>query len=351
MIDLHAHILPALDDGPRSMGESVALCRALVEGGVVCAVATPHMFDGVFDVPPEAVYGAVRALAARLAAEGVPLRVLPGADVRADVRVLDAARAGTLVWLGEDRGSFAQYCTRSTWGWAGALPSHPQDLPRSGRQHGHKKGDTPKGVVHAVWHRRGARVASQRCPILRGGMEEYTDHAGGGKAQNPGVWGGAPGVPENVPGPFFRYVLLELPGDLVPPGFDWFLFELGRAGYTAVLTHPERCGAVQADLAVLEDLVDGGVLVQVSASGLTGDFGRRVRGAARRMLRRGLVHCLASDCHDLRRRPPRLAEAVAEAARIVGPEAAGALVEANPAAILAGEPLPCGEPAAAVPFA
>jgi protein-tyrosine phosphatase len=249
VIDLHAHILPALDDGPRSMGESVALCRALVEGGVVCAVATPHMFDGVFDVPPEAVYGAVRALAARLAAEGVPLRVLPGADVRADVRVLDAARAGALVCMGR------------------------------------------------------------------------------------------------------RYVLLELPGDLVPPGFDWFLFELGRAGYTAVLTHPERCGAVQADLAVLEDLVDGGVLVQVSASGLTGDFGRRVRGAARRMLRRGLVHCLASDCHDLRRRPPRLAEAVAEAARIVGPEAAGALVEANPAAILAGEPLPCGEPAAAVPFA
>jgi protein-tyrosine phosphatase len=250
VIDLHAHLLPGLDDGPRSIEQSLALARALVRQGVACAVATPHMFDGVYEVAPEAVYDGVRALAARLAQAGVPLRVLPGADIRVDGRVLEAARTGELVCLG----------------------------------------------------------------------------------------GHAP-PPE-------RYVLLELPADLIPPGFDWFLGELGRAGYAPVLSHPERSAVFQGDLRALEDLSGAGVLVQVSAGSLTGDFGRRARAAARDMLRRGLAHALASDCHDLKRRPPRLAEGLAEAARFMGPEAARALVEANPAAILAGEPLPFGEPAA-----
>jgi protein-tyrosine phosphatase len=250
VIDLHAHLLPGLDDGPRSIEQSLALCRALLDQGVTCAVATPHMFDGVYEVPREAVYDGVRALAARLAQAGVPLRVLPGADIRVDGRVLEAARAGELVCLG----------------------------------------------------------------------------------------GRAP-PPE-------QYVLLELPADLIPPGFDWFLDELGRAGYAPVLSHPERSAVFQGDRAALEEFCDAGMLVQVSVGSLTGDFGRRARASAREMLRRGLVHVLASDCHDLKRRPPRLAEGLAEAARLIGPGAARALVEANPAAILAGEPLPFGEPAA-----
>jgi protein-tyrosine phosphatase len=41
-VDVHCHCLPALDDGPASMGEAVALCAALADDGIGLVVATPH---------------------------------------------------------------------------------------------------------------------------------------------------------------------------------------------------------------------------------------------------------------------------------------------------------------------
>jgi len=48
MIDLHAHILPRLDDGAKSLEESVEMCRISYEDGVRTIVATPHILPGVY---------------------------------------------------------------------------------------------------------------------------------------------------------------------------------------------------------------------------------------------------------------------------------------------------------------
>lgn len=83
LIDLHAHVLPGVDDGPEDLEAALALCRAMVAGGVGTVVATSH-------VSPEypnraATLAAARAtLEAALATEGVPLAVLPGAEVALD---------------------------------------------------------------------------------------------------------------------------------------------------------------------------------------------------------------------------------------------------------------------------
>ena len=42
MIDTHCHLLPGLDDGPRDLGEAVALARQLGAAGVETVVCTPH---------------------------------------------------------------------------------------------------------------------------------------------------------------------------------------------------------------------------------------------------------------------------------------------------------------------
>ena len=42
MIDLHSHILPELDDGSRSLEESLAMARMAVDSGVTAMAATPH---------------------------------------------------------------------------------------------------------------------------------------------------------------------------------------------------------------------------------------------------------------------------------------------------------------------
>jgi protein-tyrosine phosphatase len=48
MIDLHAHILPRLDDGAESLEESVEMCRISYRDGVRTIVATPHILPGVY---------------------------------------------------------------------------------------------------------------------------------------------------------------------------------------------------------------------------------------------------------------------------------------------------------------
>jgi protein-tyrosine phosphatase len=42
MIDIHCHVLPGLDDGSRSLEESLAMLRAAAEAGTTDLVATPH---------------------------------------------------------------------------------------------------------------------------------------------------------------------------------------------------------------------------------------------------------------------------------------------------------------------
>jgi protein-tyrosine phosphatase len=45
VIDIHSHILPEVDDGPKSWDVSVAMCRMAARDGITHMVATPHAND------------------------------------------------------------------------------------------------------------------------------------------------------------------------------------------------------------------------------------------------------------------------------------------------------------------
>jgi protein-tyrosine phosphatase len=45
VVDIHSHILPEVDDGPKSWDISVAMCRAAAADGITHMVATPHAND------------------------------------------------------------------------------------------------------------------------------------------------------------------------------------------------------------------------------------------------------------------------------------------------------------------
>jgi len=97
VVDLHAHILPGLDDGPTCPAEALALCRLAAEDGTTVLVATPHMNDGVYNVRSEDVLQGVRELRAQLHASGLSLGILPGADVRADGGLPELVRSGEVL--------------------------------------------------------------------------------------------------------------------------------------------------------------------------------------------------------------------------------------------------------------
>ena len=101
MIDLHAHILPGLDDGPPDMETALAMCRIAVEQETTLVVATPHMLDGTYDVSREQVLDGVRALQAELDERRIALKIAPGADVRIAVDLSDQLRHGTVMTVAD----------------------------------------------------------------------------------------------------------------------------------------------------------------------------------------------------------------------------------------------------------
>jgi len=133
-------------------------------------------------------------------------------------------------------------------------------------------------------------------------------------------------------------VLLELPHELYF-SLEPLVEDLGRAGYRALLSHPERNAGILANPAVLEPLVKGGCLLQITAGSLLGLFGRRPQQLSEDLVRRRAVHCIATDAHDTLRRAPRMRDAFARAAELSSVEFARALCSTNPAAIAAGQPL------------
>ena len=136
------------------------------------------------------------------------------------------------------------------------------------------------------------------------------------------------------------YALVEFPHALVPHGSDNLLFELMNAGITPIIAHPERNMMLMSEPERFYQLVDAGVLGQVDTGSITGQFGSKVQRAARVMLENGLIHFIASDCHNTRNRLPGMSNAVNATAEIVGEEYARAMANDNPAAVVEGRPIP-----------
>jgi protein-tyrosine phosphatase len=82
-----------------------------------------------------------------------------------------------------------------------------------------------------------------------------------------------------------------------------------------------------------------GCAVQITASVLTGSWGDRAAESAQWLLKKKVVHFLATDAHDITRRPPNLSEARKVVAKNFGEEIADALVEGNPGAVIRNQPI------------
>ncbi|SDC06852.1 protein-tyrosine phosphatase [Terribacillus halophilus] len=82
MIDIHCHILPGIDDGPRTLNESLEMAKAAVAEGIDTIVATPHHRNNQFNNHYADIMKEVHNLNDALAAASIPLTILPGQETR-----------------------------------------------------------------------------------------------------------------------------------------------------------------------------------------------------------------------------------------------------------------------------
>ena len=237
MIDLHNHLLHGVDDGASDLAAAFAMARAFVADGVSVVACTPHILPGLYHNTGPQIRTGVAALQAALEQEGIPLRLVTGADNHIVPDFVGGLRSGHLLTIADT-----------------------------------------------------------------------------------------------------RYVLVEPPHHVAPQRMDELFFGIQAAGYVPILTHPERLSWLSQNYDIVKQLIHNGVWMQITAGSLTGAFGGKPLYWASRMLDEGGVHILASDAHDVAKRPPLLAEAYYAAAKRVGDAEAANLVLHRPRGILENAP-------------
>jgi protein-tyrosine phosphatase len=94
-----------------------------------------------------------------------------------------------------------------------------------------------------------------------------------------------------------RWLLVETPYWGWPLDIAERLFRVRVQGFGIVLAHPERNADVQEQPDLLDPLIAGGALVQITAASLDGRLGGRTARCAQTLIERRLAHLIASDAH------------------------------------------------------
>jgi protein-tyrosine phosphatase len=103
-VDIHAHLLPGIDDGPIDLAESMAMAIAAVRCGITTVVATPHLRADFPAVSAQELARRRQEVQDAIDRRGIELRVLCGAEVSlawaigatdADLRLASYRQNGT----------------------------------------------------------------------------------------------------------------------------------------------------------------------------------------------------------------------------------------------------------------
>lgn len=136
------------------------------------------------------------------------------------------------------------------------------------------------------------------------------------------------------------YLLVEFSDFGISPFTSAALLRILSCGITPIITHPERNPVLQRKPEMVLGYVHEGCLVQVTANSLTGFWGRTALAIARWLLDRDAVHFVASDAHDLKKRPPGLSGAHRWLTKNYTAALGDKLCATNPSAVVENEPLP-----------
>jgi protein-tyrosine phosphatase len=136
------------------------------------------------------------------------------------------------------------------------------------------------------------------------------------------------------------YLLVEFNEISIPPAMDQTLHDIQLMGLHPVITHPERNAILRRQPERLAKWARLGCFVQVTAGSLTGTFGPRAQEDSLCWIGEGLVHIVASDAHNTRRRPLKLQPAFEIVKEQFGEKKARALFVENPLAAFEGRDLP-----------
>lgn len=99
-IDIHAHIIPGIDDGSKSNKESVEMLKQAHDAGVNTIIATPHYSKGFCDYKIEEIYRYCKALEKHARKHIHPeFCIFPGQEIYYNEHSLEMIQGGEVISL------------------------------------------------------------------------------------------------------------------------------------------------------------------------------------------------------------------------------------------------------------
>lgn len=131
-----------------------------------------------------------------------------------------------------------------------------------------------------------------------------------------------------------KFFLFEPSHHVMQPGMLQLCQSLISNGYKPILTHPERLTWIERNFEHIKELHKAGVLIQLTAASVTGDFGKHAKYWSDKMFDEGMVDIIASDAHNLTSRRPGLAKSRKFVEENHGVDLAKRIFETNPKNVL-----------------
>ena len=133
-----------------------------------------------------------------------------------------------------------------------------------------------------------------------------------------------------------KYILIEFQPHFIPDNHKQVLFNLKMSGTTPIIAHPERYRLVQNNFDIINEWLNFGCIIQVSAGSILGKMGKEIEKTALKIINNNSCQILGSDAHNDKNRNFLLREAYDLTEKIMGEVAAQKLVLDNPRSVLEG---------------
>lgn len=133
-----------------------------------------------------------------------------------------------------------------------------------------------------------------------------------------------------------KYVLVEFP---VYADFGYIrraVCNIQYAGFWPIIAHVERYNSL-SKIDRIEELVNIGAYIQLNASTVMGKLGFNLKHFSVKLIKKGLVHFLATDSHGSKKRRPKIQEALNYLEKKIGSKQCRIISEINPHKVLKGE--------------
>jgi len=102
-VDLHSHLIPGIDDGSQSLGETMAMLRRLNEMGYRKVITTPHVMSDFYRNTPEIILNGLNDVRQAIADQGLNIKIEASAEYYLDDTFEKLIEKDELLPFGKER--------------------------------------------------------------------------------------------------------------------------------------------------------------------------------------------------------------------------------------------------------